>query len=58
MTLDEGGEKNLIWQHVFLYLLQEILVFSSERRNRHVLLTRHGTSVLFRIWIIIMIILR
>jgi len=47
MTQDEGGEKNLIWQYAFLYLLQEILVFSSERRNRHVLLRRHVECLFF-----------
>lgn len=47
MTQDEEGEKNLIWQYVLLYLLQDILLFSSERRNWHVLLTRHVECLLF-----------
>lgn len=58
MTEDEGGEKNLIWQYIFLYLLQGILVFSSERRNWHVFLTRCGMSVLYKIQMIILILLR
>lgn len=58
MTQDEGGEKNLIWQVFFLYLLQGIPVFSSERRNWHVFLTRRGMSVLYKIQMIILILLR